>query len=70
MSELLIQIQDRLLYEYDIDVSVLGSREVKIFIGAVVFVPVTYLVVETCKFLWKIRWELHNVSKLLYVFLI
>ena len=54
MSQLISQVYDYLM-ELDMDSSMSQSREVKLFGVAVVLIPVTYCVVEICKFLWKIR---------------
>ena len=56
MSQILSQIHDKLgLDDFEFDITLLQTREAKLFAGVAVLVPVTYCVVETCRFLWKIR---------------
>ena len=57
MSQILFQIWDKLgLNDFEFDVTLLQTREAKVFASVVVLVPVAYCVVETCRFLWKIRY--------------
>ena len=64
MSQILFQIWDKLgLDDFEFDVTLLQTREAKVFASVVVLVPVAYCVVETCRFLWKIRYGNTLLSK-------
>ena len=64
MSQILFQFLDKLgLDDFEFDVTLLQTREAKVFASVVVLVPVAFCVVETCRFLWKIRYGNTLLSK-------
>ena len=64
MSQILFQIWDKLgLDDFEFDITLLQTRQAKVFASVVVLVPVAYCVVETCRFLWKIRYVNTLLSK-------
>ena len=66
MSQILFQFLDKLGlddFEFDVRSTLLQTREAKVFASVLVLVQVAYCVVETCRFLWKIRYGNMLLSK-------